>query len=85
MKKNKDNLNIKKKVLELNNEQPWNHNIVLPNNIETRPGNQISHGKNLVKWKRIEPIKKQNLFNLFSGLKIQFLRLQIFIQPSSKI
>ena len=56
MKKIKDNSYIQNKVLELNSEQPWNHNIILPGNIETRPGNQMSHGKNLVKWNRIEPI-----------------------------
>lgn len=48
--------NIKEKISILGDEQPWNHNISLPGEIETAPGEQISHGKNLVKWDRIEPI-----------------------------
>ena len=47
---------IKKELSLLGNEQSWNHNITLPGGIETAPGEQISHGKNLVKWDRIEPI-----------------------------
>ena len=47
---------IKKEVSFLGAEQSWNHNILLPDGIETAPGEQISHGKNLVKWDRIEPI-----------------------------
>ena len=56
MNKNRKLLNIKEQISELNAEQAWNHNIILPNGIETSPGKQVSHGKNLVKWKRIEPI-----------------------------
>tara|TARA_Y100001935_G_scaffold11390_1_gene8894 strand:- start:8630 stop:9454 length:825 start_codon:yes stop_codon:yes gene_type:complete len=48
--------NIKEKIAILGDEQPWNHNISLPGEIETAPGKQTSHGKNLVKWGRIEPI-----------------------------
>ena len=47
---------IKEQISKLNQEQKWNHNITLPGGIETRPIKQISHGKNLIKWKRIEPI-----------------------------
>lgn len=47
---------IKKKIVELGNEQSWNHNIELSVGIETLPKNQSSHGKNLIKWGRIEPI-----------------------------
>lgn len=47
---------IAKKVNELGKIQPWNHNFILPNGIETRPGNQVSHGKNLVKLKRLKPL-----------------------------
>lgn len=42
------------KISELASVQAWNHNIVLPYNIETRPGEHKSHGKNLIKLKRIE-------------------------------
>tara|TARA_B100000963_G_scaffold356369_1_gene376337 strand:+ start:986 stop:1807 length:822 start_codon:yes stop_codon:yes gene_type:complete len=49
---------IEKKIAELGSEQPWNHNIMLPYGIETSPKQQFSHGKNLVKWERIEPILK---------------------------
>jgi len=43
-------------VAELGEKQAWNHNFVLPHGIETRPGVQSSHGKNLVKWDRIKPV-----------------------------
>ncbi|MDB2464713.1 class I SAM-dependent methyltransferase, partial [Amylibacter sp.] len=33
-----------------------NHNILLPDGIETSPKQQVSHGKNLVKWGRIKPV-----------------------------
>lgn len=33
--------------------QPWNHSIELPHGIRTAPEEQVSHGKNLVKWSRI--------------------------------
>ena len=41
---------IKEKIKELADEQKWNHNITLPDGTQTSPGEQISHGKNLVKW-----------------------------------
>ena len=47
---------IQGKIAELGSEQPWNHNILLTHGIETSPKQQVSHGKNLVKWKRIKPI-----------------------------
>jgi len=47
---------IKEKIKELADEQKWNHNITLPDGTQTSPGEQISHGKNLVKWGRIESI-----------------------------
>ena len=47
---------IERKIAELGREQTWNHNILLPHGIETLPKQQLSHGKNLVKWERIEPI-----------------------------
>ncbi len=43
-------------VNKLGRVQPWNHNYVLAHGIETRPGDQVSHGKNLVKWQRIRPL-----------------------------
>ena len=47
---------IEDEVKRLNEIQPWNHNFVLPGDVETSPGKQISHGKNLVKLKRLEPV-----------------------------
>ena len=47
---------IEGKIAELGSEQPWNHNILLTHGIETSPKQQVSHGKNLVKWERIKPI-----------------------------
>lgn len=47
---------IEQKISDLGDEQSWNHNIELPNGIETSPKQQVSHGKNLVKWERIKPI-----------------------------
>lgn len=47
---------IQEKIRILGNEQPWNHNISLLDGIETSPMQQVSHGKNLVKWERIKPI-----------------------------
>lgn len=58
---------LKKQVQELDDIQKWNHNFMLPGGIETRPEKQFSHGKNLVKLKRLKP-----LFNLIdlSGMKV---------------
>ena len=58
---------LKKQVQELDNIQKWNHNFMLPDGIETRPEKQFSHGKNLVKLKRLKP-----LFDLIdlSGKKV---------------
>ena len=47
---------IEEKISILGNEQAWNHNISLPYGLETSPREQVSHGKNLVKWQRIKPI-----------------------------
>lgn len=47
---------IEQKVHALGASQPWNHNFQLPYGIETRPGMQVSHGKNLVKIARLEPL-----------------------------
>lgn len=47
---------IREKVAQLGARQPWNHNIALPYGIETKPGEQVSAGKNLIKWQRIEPL-----------------------------
>ena len=52
--KNKDE--IQEMVLTLNANQPWNHNYKLPGGVETRPGAQDSHGKNIIKLKRLEPL-----------------------------
>lgn len=47
---------IQKQVNELGALQAWNHNYTLPNGVETRPGAQLSHGKNLVKLERLKPL-----------------------------
>ena len=47
---------IRKKVDEFDLLQKWNHNFHLPFGVETRPGEQTSHGKNLVKFDRLLPI-----------------------------
>lgn len=50
------NEDIAKKIAQFQALQPWNHNYRLPGGCETRPGIQTSHGKNEVKWLRIEPL-----------------------------
>ncbi len=47
---------IEKQVAALGIAQPWNHNFLLPFGIETAPGEQKSHGKNLVKLERLSPL-----------------------------
>jgi len=48
-----DKTEIQNKVEELGLLQPWNHSIELPYGINTIAKEQVSHGKNLVKWSRI--------------------------------
>ncbi len=45
---------ILSRVEELGEEQSWNHDIDLPFGIKTIGQEQVSHGKNRVKWERIE-------------------------------
>lgn len=47
---------IARVVAEFESVQPWNHNFKLPGGVETRPGAQGSHGKNLIKLERIRPL-----------------------------
>jgi 2-polyprenyl-3-methyl-5-hydroxy-6-metoxy-1,4-benzoquinol methylase len=47
---------IQKRVDELGASQAWNHNYTLPHDVETRPGAQLSHGKNLVKLERMKTL-----------------------------
>lgn len=47
---------IARAVAEFEAVQPWNHNFTLPGGVQTRPGVQGSHGKNLVKLERIRPL-----------------------------
>jgi len=47
---------IEARVRELGNRQPWNHDFHLPHGIRSRPGNQVSYGKNTVKWSRLKPL-----------------------------
>lgn len=51
-----DQMDVEKQVRLLGEIQPWNHNFHLPGGIQTRPGEQTSHGKNLVKLARLEPL-----------------------------
>ena len=45
---------ITRRIEELGREQPWNHSIELPYGLRTTAGEQVSHGKNIVKWSRIK-------------------------------
>jgi len=45
---------IEKRIEKLGEEQPWNHKIELPYGIQTVESKQISHGKNTIKWSRVE-------------------------------
>ena len=47
---------IKDNIAKLGEKQAWNHNFKFPGNIETNPGKQKLHGKNLVKLSRIQPL-----------------------------
>src|SRR5688572_21089921 len=47
---------LERRIAEFAAIQPWNHNFTLPGGIQTRPAAQTSHGKNLVKWRRIKPL-----------------------------
>ncbi len=47
---------IERTVRILGEQQPWNHNFELPHGVQTRPGVQVSQGKNLVKLARLQPI-----------------------------
>jgi SAM-dependent methyltransferase len=47
---------LTRRVAEFGARQPWNHNFQLPHDVQTRPGVQLSHGKNEVKWERIRPL-----------------------------
>jgi SAM-dependent methyltransferase len=51
-----DAITLRNAIEELGAEQFWNHSIELRFGISTAPKEQISHGKNLVKWQRIKPI-----------------------------
>ena len=46
-------------INKLGEKQAWNHNFILNDGVETRPGKQSSHGKNHVKLKRLQPIFDQ--------------------------
>lgn len=51
-----DSDDIKEKIKMLGDDQAWNHNFVLPNGLETRPGNFSSPAKNVNKLARIQPL-----------------------------
>jgi SAM-dependent methyltransferase len=44
---------VRKKITQLGEIQPWNHNFNLAKGVQTRPGNFSSHGKNEVKLRRL--------------------------------
>ncbi|MBC8392850.1 MAG: DUF1698 domain-containing protein, partial [Deltaproteobacteria bacterium] len=50
---------IQQKIDELGAAQRWNHDIDLPFGLKTIGREQISHGKNRVKWGRIEEYIKE--------------------------
>jgi SAM-dependent methyltransferase len=47
---------LDQKVRELGELQPWNHNFDLGDGVQTAPGVQRSHGKNVVKLERLRPL-----------------------------
>lgn len=51
-----DKYEIQEQVDALGRRQAWNHNFTLPYGVQTRPGAQSSHGKNLVKLERLKPL-----------------------------
>lgn len=51
-----DKAETERRVKYLGSIQAWNHNFTLPHGIETKPGKQTSHGKNLVKMDRLKPL-----------------------------
>jgi SAM-dependent methyltransferase len=50
---------IQQRVDELGAIQAWNHNFTLPHGVETRPGAQLSHGKNHIKLDRLKPLLEE--------------------------
>lgn len=52
---------IRQKIEELAGKQQWNHQIELPFGLKTKQIEQNLPGKNLVKWKHIEPLMKKLL------------------------
>ncbi len=50
-----DKTEIQNKIKELDREQKWNHCIELPYSVKTSSEDQVSHGKNIIKWSRIKP------------------------------
>ena len=50
-----DKTEIQNKVEELDRQQKWNHCIELPYGVKTTSEDQVSHGKNIIKWSRIKP------------------------------
>lgn len=48
-----------RQIRALDEEQPWNHNIRMTPDVQTRPGSWKSYGKNERKWERIEPLIRQ--------------------------
>ena len=51
-----DKKELEAKVKKFAEIQPWNHNFILPNGVETRPGNFASPAKNANKLDRLLPI-----------------------------
>ena len=51
-----DTKSIQKELDRLDNVQTWNHNFELPDGLVTSKAPQKSHGKNIVKYKRIQQV-----------------------------
>lgn len=79
---------IQEKINQLNDTQPWNHNFDLPNGLKTSLAKQESHGKNLVKYKRLSSIfellnlKDKNVLDMgcnegFFSLKMEELGAKV--------
>jgi len=50
---------LEAKIADLGRTQSWKHAIQLPYGVWTAQPEQVSHGKNLVKWRRIKPYLKE--------------------------
>ncbi len=54
-----DKQQLEERISELGRVQPWNHAIELPFGLKTISEGQSRAGKNLVKWRNLEPVAKR--------------------------